>query len=333
MMKQIHDKYELYVEHPRYGQGPRMTGLNPKTDYGGDVFLHWHSSKEIRIPNTAIPADLTRQTRATVPVTHYYDVKRECLDCGKPFLFFAEEQKHWYEELGFGLDSDCVRCVFCRKRQHGLARKRERYEELFHIEYRTTEESLEMVECCLSLIEANVFHYRQTERVRMLLKIISSKHDEKFQNRIDKLRTRLLEIEMNDFERFVKPKESEESETELIREASECLDRFTERFNACDTSGMDTELHFPHVIFSGSERLDWPDAGQHPSDFFKKLRASGWYYTQYESKEPVLVSREKVHFVVRYSRRKKNGDVLSMHANLWIVTRVSGKWGISLRSY
>lgn len=195
MMKQTHDEYKLYVEHPRYGQRPRITGLNPQTVYGGDVFIHWHSSKEFRIPNTAIQADLSRQTPATVPVTHYYDVKRECLDCGKPFIFFAEEQKYWYEELGFGLDSDCVRCVFCRKRQQGLTLKRVRYEELFHVTDRTTKESIEMAECCLSLIEANLFDMRQTERVRMLLKSVSSKHDEKKQYSVDKLWARLLEIE------------------------------------------------------------------------------------------------------------------------------------------
>ena len=138
---------------------------------------------------------------------------------------------------------------------------------------------------------------------------------------------------MSDFAEFVKSQQSEEPEAELVRAASESLDRFTAFFNSCDTNGMDEELHFPHVMFSGAERLDWPVAGQHSADFFEKLRASGWHFTKYESKEVVLVGRDKVHFVVTYSRRNKNGDVLSMHKNLWIVTRVSGKWGISLRSY
>jgi hypothetical protein len=138
---------------------------------------------------------------------------------------------------------------------------------------------------------------------------------------------------MSNFAKFVNPEQSEEAEAELVRAASACLDRFTAFFNVCDANGMDGELHFPHVILSGSERLNWAEAGQLPTDFFEKLRASGWHYTQYEAKEAVLVSQNKVHFAVTYSRRNKNGDVLSMHKNLWIVTRVSGKWGISLRSY
>ena len=101
-------EYRDFVVHPRYGQGPRITGLNPETDHAARVFLHWHSPQWSRIPNTAILADLSRQSTATVPVTHYFEVKRRCRDCGKPLIFFAVEQQYWYEELGFGLDSDCV---------------------------------------------------------------------------------------------------------------------------------------------------------------------------------------------------------------------------------
>jgi hypothetical protein len=163
------DSYNSFVEHPRYGKRPKVTGLNPRKDYDS-VFIHWHSPEECRIPETAIQADLSRQTPATVPVTHYFDVKRVCRDCGRPFIFFAEEQRHWYEELGFGLDSDCVRCAPCRKKQQGVARKRERYEVLFHVSSRSVEQNLEMADCCLTLIEEAIFHARQTERVRMLLK-------------------------------------------------------------------------------------------------------------------------------------------------------------------
>src|SRR5690554_738010 len=101
--------YDSYVEHPRYGRKPRITGLNPVNDYRR-VFLHWHSGDDCRIPNTAVEADLSRQSPAAVPVTHYFDVKRACRDCGRPFIFYALEQKHWYEELGFCLEADCVRC-------------------------------------------------------------------------------------------------------------------------------------------------------------------------------------------------------------------------------
>jgi hypothetical protein len=160
-----------YVNHPRYGQGPRITGLNPQGDNaGGSVTLHWHSPEGVRIPDTAIPAGLTRQTRATIPVTHYFDAKRQCVDCGRWFIFFAAEQKFWYEELGFPLESDCIRCAVCRKKQRGLEEKRQRYEELFHVRDRTVVQEREMAECSLSLIEEGLFGERQLERVRYILK-------------------------------------------------------------------------------------------------------------------------------------------------------------------
>jgi len=185
-------EYEDHVEHPRFGRYPRVTGLNPESNFTtGHPFLHWNAVD--RIPNTAVEADLSRQSPAMVAVTHYYDVKRTCRDCGKPFIFFAQEQKYWYEELGLPLEADCVRCVPCRKRQRGVAAKRERYEELFHVPDRTPDQHLEMAECCLSLIEEGVFHVRQTQRVRELLKRVTPRDEEA--ERCKDLRNRLAALE------------------------------------------------------------------------------------------------------------------------------------------
>ena len=187
--------YREFVTHPRYGQGPRITGLNPETDVAGHVFLHWHSPKEWRIPNTAIPADLSRQSPATVPVTHYFDVRRQCRDCGKPFIFFAAEQQYWYEELGFGLDSDCVRCIVCRKAQQGSGLKRERYEELFHIADRTAKQDLDMADCCLSLVEAHIFHKRKLQDIRAILNRIPSDSRQGAELKVQSLWERLHALE------------------------------------------------------------------------------------------------------------------------------------------
>ena len=166
------DKYASYVEHPRYGRKPRFTSLNESTHplYG------WHSLDDDMIRGTAVAADPTHQFNATFWPRHYFDRERVCRDCKRPFLFFAAEQKYWYEDLEFGLDSDCVRCIPCRKKEQGIARKRERYEELFHVADRSVPQTLEMAECCLSSIEAKIFHTRQTERVRMLLNQIPEEH-------------------------------------------------------------------------------------------------------------------------------------------------------------
>ncbi|REN14638.1 hypothetical protein DSI41_16625, partial [Mycobacterium tuberculosis] len=71
-----------------------------------------------------------------------------------------------------------------------------------------------------------------------------------------------------DFSAFVAPPPSGEPHAAAIEAASACLDRFTAAFNAADTHGMDAELHFPHVMLSGAQRLDWVGPGQHPPGFF-----------------------------------------------------------------
>lgn len=181
-----------FVAHPRYGDEPRLTGLNPKENWlTGEVYLHWHSSSEARIPNTAIAADTSRQNRPTIAVTHYFDSRRSCVDCLQSFLFFAAEQKYWYEVLGFRLESDCVRCVPCRKKQRGLEAQRQRYEDLFEIEDRTADQDIELVESALTLVAAGVFGTRTLERMRSILKRAEP------HRKLEGLWQRLREIELS----------------------------------------------------------------------------------------------------------------------------------------
>ena len=181
-------KYSDFVEHPRYGRGPRFTMLEPK----GDVYLGWHIKG--RIPKTAIKADVSKQRDATLHVTHYYDQERRCCECNRNFIFFAAEQKHWYEELQFGLDSDCVRCAPCRKAQQGLQRTRFRYENLFHVLERSPDQCAQMIECSLELIENQIFTPKHLQKVRTLI----NKLPEGFQHeRITEMRKRVSQIEIS----------------------------------------------------------------------------------------------------------------------------------------
>ena len=138
---------------------------------------------------------------------------------------------------------------------------------------------------------------------------------------------------MSDFLDFVSAGAREGPDASSVAQALQCLDRFTAAFNACDQAAMDAELAFPHTMLSGAQHRVWDGPGQHPPDLFSALRDTGWVSTRYESREAVLVSADKVHFLVTYTRRAAQGEVLSTHKNLWIVTRTGGKWGIALRSY
>ena len=169
------DEYAGHLEHPRYGRGPRITGLNPSDQpYKERVFLHWHSQEGTRIPNTAVEADIEKQAPATIHVTHYFDSKRICRKCGANFIFFAEEQRYWYEELGFPLESDLVDCINCRKHEHKLKESRQEYERLIGKESRSKKETERMIEDGIFLVEEDVFSNKLLPKLRGFAKALKS---------------------------------------------------------------------------------------------------------------------------------------------------------------
>ncbi|HSC94291.1 MAG TPA: zinc-ribbon domain containing protein [Burkholderiales bacterium] len=103
-------------------------------------------------------------------MTHYFDARRVCRKCGRPFLFFAEEQKHWYEALMFPLEADCLDCPPCRKDEQRLRAIRQKYDALLAKRIRTQAETLELVECGLFLVESVLFSAKLLPRLRGLLK-------------------------------------------------------------------------------------------------------------------------------------------------------------------
>jgi hypothetical protein len=162
--------YASFVEHPRYGKGPRFTGLDVGDSRDGRVYCHWHSPPGVRIPNTAVVAEVARQGNVTLHVTHYFDAKRVCRKCGRPFLFFAEEQKHWYEDLMFPLEADCLDCPPCRKDQQRVRAIRQKYDALLAKAGRSSADTLELVESGLFLVESVIFSAKRLPELRGLLK-------------------------------------------------------------------------------------------------------------------------------------------------------------------
>ncbi|MCA9179457.1 MAG: zinc-ribbon domain containing protein [Planctomycetales bacterium] len=164
--------YADFVNHPRYGRCPRFTGLNPVENLSRGIYFGWHCRAEERISDTAIVAHADRQPSPTVPVTHYFDLKRKCRECGRNFIFFAEEQRHWYETLQFYLGADCVRCIDCRVAERETKRLRAHYEAFLQQPILSDHDALELADTAMLLIERGAFGDRCVERVRSLLNAI-----------------------------------------------------------------------------------------------------------------------------------------------------------------
>lgn len=139
---------------------------------------------------------------------------------------------------------------------------------------------------------------------------------------------------MTNADALFQPTPHTDDDNAMIARAIQCVEAFTERFNARDLNGMDAYLHFPHIILSGEQLVIWSEPGNLPATFFDDLhRDTGWVETRYQYKLPVLVAPRKVHLVIEYTRNRADGSIASSHRNLWIVTLDGGRWGIKQRSY
>jgi arsenate reductase-like glutaredoxin family protein len=89
---------------------------------------YWGYGKDVTIyPESVIIADETKQNYSVMPRPYYVDILKSCRDCQNEFIFYATEQRHWYETLGFFTQADCVRCPKCRVTDQTLRRRFKRY--------------------------------------------------------------------------------------------------------------------------------------------------------------------------------------------------------------
>jgi hypothetical protein len=143
------------VPHPRYGDKPWVTGVDFQGQrHGGFVKdPSWKYSNERVIPNTGVIANITKQRHGTIPIYVYYDVLKRCVDCDRPFIFYADEQKFWFETLGFAIDANCIRCTECRKKQQAKERSNKEYQRLVNLGEKTWLDYLNLANGALDLAE------------------------------------------------------------------------------------------------------------------------------------------------------------------------------------
>jgi hypothetical protein len=98
--------------------GERNPRNMPPHFWGHAVFIDYRS---------AIKADVTRQNFCTVPRYWYVDVTARCGRCEGNFCFSAEEQRVWYEDRGFYVDSFPNCCRACRREHRKRKGLRQEY--------------------------------------------------------------------------------------------------------------------------------------------------------------------------------------------------------------
>jgi putative zinc ribbon protein len=96
------------------------------------------------------------QNYAVFPRRYYVDVLRTCGSCARHFIFFAKEQRYWFETLKFFVDADCVLCPDCRRESRSIQRRLRRYSDLMKRETRAEDELQVLVDDATYLFERGV---------------------------------------------------------------------------------------------------------------------------------------------------------------------------------
>ena len=75
---------------------------------------HLYLDATLRDYASAVRADTSKQNFSVCPRHWYFDTKLRCSRCGESFTFTTSEQRFWYEELGFWVESYAKHCASCR---------------------------------------------------------------------------------------------------------------------------------------------------------------------------------------------------------------------------
>ena len=147
------------VPHPRFGNESLNSGVQ---GISREAILrsYWGYGSEQIFPESVLMADANKQNYSVFPRQCYVDMLKTCRSCARPFIFFAAEQKHWFEVLQFYIDADCVHCPECRQQRVAAKREFQRYTALVGIETPSVTELKQLVDLTVSLLAQGVLKNR-----------------------------------------------------------------------------------------------------------------------------------------------------------------------------
>ena len=126
----------------------------------------------------------------------------------------------------------------------------------------------------------------------------------------------------------------DDERTEIVAAARQAVLDFFTAFNAGDVEATLATVNHPHLFMTpggGFAVAESPGDGPRPN--FDRMRADeDWHMSTIDALEPSIVTRNKVHFELTFSRWHPNGTRYWTVPALWIVTRAGDHWGIQVRS-
>ena len=111
------------------------------------------------------------------------------------------------------------------------------------------------------------------------------------------------------------------------------LDEYMATFNAKDLAGWERTYQFPHYRLASGKMSVLEKAGlRDPAKVFGELQKTGWDHSQWDHRNIIQASADKVHVDIEFSRYRADGSLIGHFESLYILTKEDGKWGIKFRS-
>ncbi|MBY0426672.1 MAG: hypothetical protein K2Q22_13615 [Cytophagales bacterium] len=127
------------------------------------------------------------------------------------------------------------------------------------------------------------------------------------------------------------PRGSHEIDPQVKKEVLTVLDAYMNTFNARDAKAWQGTYHFPHYRLA-SGKMSVLESATLDSTVFIRLVQTGWHHSQWDHRNIIQASSDKVHVDTRFTRFKADGAVLGQYESLYIVTKENGRWGVKFRS-
>ena len=114
---------------------------------------------------------------------------------------------------------------------------------------------------------------------------------------------------------------------------SAALDRFIETFNSRDARAWAASLSYPHVRVSPRQHTG---ASATEGDYaeavsYEAAHDMGWDHSAWDSKQILAVSPAKIHASAQWCRYDAAGERILTNDVSYVITRVSGRWGVQAR--
>lgn len=122
--------------------------------------------------------------------------------------------------------------------------------------------------------------------------------------------------------------------TRIVEEARQTVLDFFTAFNAGDAQGTVDTLNHPHLFMTadGGFSVVQTTAGGPRPNFTQMRQRENWHMSTIDALEASVVTPDRVHFEITFTRWHPDGTRYWTVPAVWIVTRSGEDWGIQVRS-